>query len=147
MQKKVLMQLHESHQGAVRTKQRACLTVYWLGLDNDTDNPVMACTQCQDHLPSSTKEPLTSKLTPAQLFQELAGDFCYYDGRSYLALVDCYTDWPTIVPMGRVTSAMKLIMSMMELFCSTAILDTFRSDRGPQFMSKQFRKFSEQWGF
>ena len=28
-------QLHEAHQGMVRTKQRAHLTIYWPGLDND----------------------------------------------------------------------------------------------------------------
>ena len=125
MRKKVLMQLHESHQGAVRTKQRASLTIYWPGLDNDIDNLVMACTQCQDHLPSNTKEPMISKPTPTWPFQELAGDFCYHVDKSYLVLVDCYTDWPTIVPMGSDTSATKLIAAMTELFCRTAIPDTF----------------------
>ena len=147
MRKKVLMQLHESHQGAVCTKQRARLTVYWPGLDNDIDNLVMACTQCQDHLPSNTKEPMISKPTPTRPFQELAGDFCYHAGKSYLVLVDCYTDWPTIVPMGSDTSATKLIAAMTELFCRTAIPDTFWSDGGPQFTSKQFHRFSARWGF
>ena len=79
---------------------------------------------------------MISKPTPTRPFQELAGDFCYHAGKSYLVLVDCYTDWPTIVPMGSDTSATKLIAAMTELFCRTAIPDTFWSDGGPQFTSK-----------
>ena len=47
MRKSVLNQLHEAHQGAVHTKQRARLTVYWPGIDNDIDSTVLSCTHCQ----------------------------------------------------------------------------------------------------
>ena len=47
----VLSQLHESHQGSVRTKSRARLIVYWHGLDNDLDNIVLSCKHCQERLP------------------------------------------------------------------------------------------------
>ena len=45
MRPQILTQLHESHQGSVRTKQRARLSVYWPGVDNDIDNLVLACQQ------------------------------------------------------------------------------------------------------
>ena len=73
--------LHEAHQGMVQTKQHACLTIYWPGLDNDIDSMVSQCTQCQTHLPSHPKEPLISKPRPAWPFQEIAADFCYHAGR------------------------------------------------------------------
>ena len=82
----------QAHQGMVRTKQRARLTIYWPGLDNDIDNMVSQCTQCQTHFPSHPKEPLISKPRPAQPFQEIAADFCYHAGRNYLIFVDCLTD-------------------------------------------------------
>ena len=147
MRKSVLNQLHEAHQGAVRTKQRARLTVYWPGIDNDIDSTVLSCTQCQDHLPSNTKEPMISKPKPARPFQEIAADFCHHAGRNYLVLVDCYTDWPTIVPMGKDISSAHLIAAVRELFSRTAVPDTFWSDGGPQFTSKQFHQFSATWGF
>ena len=84
MHREILNQLHEAHQGMVRTKQCACLTIYWPGLDNDIDNMVSQCTQCQIHLPSHPREPLISKPRPARPFQEIAADFCYHAGRSYL---------------------------------------------------------------
>ena len=134
LRRSVLKQLHQAHHGAVCTKQRAHLTVYWPGLDNDIVNIVMSCAQCQDHQPSNTKEPIKSKPKPTRPFQELAADFCYHAGRN---------DWPTIIPMHRDISVSNLITAMTELFCCTAVLDTLRSDGGPQFTSKQFHRFTE----
>ena len=43
MRRSVLNQLHESHQGMARTKQRARLTIYCPGLNNDIHNVVSQC--------------------------------------------------------------------------------------------------------
>ena len=51
MHRSALNQLHESHQGMACTKQRARLTKYCPGLNNDIDNVVSQCKQCQTHLP------------------------------------------------------------------------------------------------
>ena len=74
MRPQILNDLHESHQGLVRTKQRARLTVYWPGLDNDIDNIITSCQICQDHLPSNHKEPAIFKPRPVRPFQEVAAD-------------------------------------------------------------------------
>ena len=92
MRREILNQLHEAHQGAVRTKQRAQLTVYWPGLTNDIDNVVSSCRQCQDHLPSNTKQPIIIKPKPTRPFQEVAADFCVHAGKNYFIVVDCYSD-------------------------------------------------------
>jgi len=47
MRSVILSQLHESHQGSVRTKQHARLCVYWPGMDNDIDNTILFCKHCQ----------------------------------------------------------------------------------------------------
>ena len=78
MRQETLAQLYESHQGSVRTKQWAQLTIHWPGIDNDIDNAILACKKCQDYLPSNTKEPIISKSKPNRPFQEVAGDFCSY---------------------------------------------------------------------
>ena len=57
--------------------------------------------QCQDYLPSQPKVPIIFKPQPQRPFQEVAEDFCYQAGRFYLIVVDCYSDCPTIIPMGR----------------------------------------------
>ena len=99
MCRSALNQLHESHQGMARTKQRARLTIYWPRLDNDIDNVVSQCKQCQTHLPSHPKKPLVNKPKPTRPFQEIAADFCHHAGQCYLVIVDCFTDWPTVIPL------------------------------------------------
>ena len=143
MHHQILSQLHESHQGSVRTKQRARLSVYWPGIDNDIDNTILSCQQCQDCLPSNSKEPLIQKPKPERPFQEIAVDFCSYTGRHYLIVVDCYTDWPAILPMDHDTTIPKLNTALRQSFCHTALW----SDGGPQFTCKMFKDFSQQWGF
>ena len=147
MRKQVLANLHEAHQGTVRTKQRARLTVYWPGLDNDIDNLILTCQQCQDHLPSNTKEPIILKERPLRPFQEIAIDLCSYAGHDYLITVDCYTDWPDIIPMKSNTTTPQITMALQQGFCRTAIPDVIWSDGGPQFTSSKFNQFSQQWGF
>ena len=73
----------------MRTKQRACLSIYWPGIDNDIDNIILACQTCHDGLPSNAKEPLIQKPQPVRPFQEITIDVCSYVGRVYLIIVDC----------------------------------------------------------
>ena len=137
MRREVLRHLHESHQGLVRTKQ----------LDNDIDNIISSCKQCQDHLPSNPREPIAFKPTPGRPFQELAIDFCAYAGHDFLVLVDCYTDWPDVIHMGHSTTTRHLLAVLKQAFCRSGVPDVIWSDQGPQFMSKTFRDFSVEWGF
>jgi len=101
MRRDILKQLHESHQATVRTKQQARLTVYWPSLNNNIDNVISHCLQCQNHLLSNAKEPIIVKPCPACLFEALAADFCHHRGQCYLIVVDCYTDWLNVVPMSK----------------------------------------------
>ena len=57
MRRETLVMLHEGHQGIERTKQRARHIVYWPGIDNDIDNTVRSCADCQRELLSLPKEP------------------------------------------------------------------------------------------
>ena len=144
MRHQVLTNLHEAHQRVLQTKQCSCLTIYWPGLDNDIDNIILNCQQCQDHLPSNNKE---QKPRPFQPFQEVAMDLCSYTGQDYLVMVDCHTDWPDIIPMTRNTTTSQITTALRQAFCRTAIPDIVWSDGGPQFTSNKFTQFALQWGF
>ena len=147
MRRTILAELHRGYQGIVHTKQRASLTLYWPGINNDIENMITACKQCQDHMPSNPKESLQPKPRPSYPFQEVAADFCQHAGRYYLIIVDCNSDWPTIVPMGRDITTSHLVAAVRELISRTAVPDVFWSDGGPQFRSKQFQEFTKQRGF
>ena len=68
---------------------------------------------------------MISKPKPAHPFQEIAADFCHHAGRNYLVLVDWYTDWTTIIAMGKDILSAHLISAVRELFSCTAVPDTF----------------------
>ena len=146
MRHQILQQLHASHQGMVRTKERARLIMYWPVIDNDIENLILACKQCQDSLPSNPKEPIIHKPKPVRPFQEIAVDLCSHAGQQYLISVDCHTDWPDILPMGNNTSATQLTKALRGCFCRTGVPDKLWSDQGPQFTSKTFYDFLQQWG-
>ena len=61
--------------------------------------------------------------------------------------VDCYTDWPNVVPMGKSAKTADLITALRKLFACTAVPNTLWSDGGPQFSSNQFHQFAAQWKF
>ena len=111
--------------------KRERLTIYWPGIDNDIDNLISQCQQYQYHAPTNPKEPMLTKPWPSRPFEELAADFCYHVGQCYLIIVDCYTDWLNIAPMGKNDNATTLITVLREQFL-------FWSDGGPQFTYKKF---------
>ena len=104
----MLSRLHDAHQGIARSQARARLTIYWPGIDQDIEAFVQGCRHCQDHLPSNAKEPTVSKHIPDRPFQQVAADFASYGGKQFLILVDCKTDWPDIIEMGKDTTAAML---------------------------------------
>ena len=142
----ILERLHEAHQGITRSKDRARLTVYWPGIDQDIEGYVANCKLCQDSLPSHPREPIVTKPRPSRPFQEIAMDFAYHGGKYFLVVVDCLTDWPHICPMGSNTTSSCTINVMRGLFCRTAAPDVIWSDGGPQFTSSKFQAFLKDWG-
>ena len=105
-----------------------------------------SCRQCQDHFPSNIKQPIIIKPNPTHPFQEITADFCVHAGKN-LIIIDCYLDWPTIIPMGNNITPSHLITALTTLFDQTAVPVVFWSDGGPQFTANQFQCFAEKWGF
>ena len=108
-------------------KQCTRLTIYWPGLDNEH-----GVTKCQAYLPSHPREPLISKPRPTHKRLLL----------SYLIFVNCFTDWPTVVPMGKNATALDTITATRELFSRTAVPNMFWLEGGPQFTSHRFQIFA-----
>jgi len=93
------------------------------------------------------REPLITKPRPTRPFQEIAVDFFTYGGQQFLVIIDCYTDWPEIIQMGKKTTTSHLIAALLDNFCRRGVPDTVWSDQGPQFTSHMFQAFNKEWGF
>ena len=141
----MLSRLHDAHQGVDRTQMRARLTLYWPGIDSDIEAFVKGCRHCQERLPSLPQEPMILKPRPERPFQEIAADFANHAGHEYLITVDCYTDWPEIMPMTS-TTAEATIKRFRGLFSRTAAPDRLWTDGGPQFASAKMQEFLNSWG-
>ena len=55
-------------------------------------------------------------------FQQIAADFASYGGKQFLILVDCKTDWPDIIEVGKDTTRAKLTTTLRDYSCRTAAL-------------------------
>ena len=56
--------LSQLHEGIARSQARACLTIYWPGIDGDIENYVKGCRHCQDRLPLTWDETRQRKSSP-----------------------------------------------------------------------------------
>ena len=72
----VLVRLHASHQGMVRTKQRARQTVYWPGLSNDIVKVIQNCRSCQELHASQSSEPFAMEPSSSRVFEDTSANFC-----------------------------------------------------------------------
>ena len=64
-----------------------------------------------------------------------------------LIIVECFTDWPAIIPLDHDTTSAKVTVAIRQSFCHTSIPDIVWSDGGPQFTSKIFTDFDNRWDF
>ena len=143
MRHEILSKLHESHQGSVRTKQRAQLSVYWPGIDNCIDSIILSCKHCQERLPSNPKEPLVVKPGLLGLFKRLQWIFVRMADKTFSFLL--FVAW---IGLRYSTWAETLLF----LSCSLpsdrhSAVQVHLSDQGPQFTSRLFREFAADWGF
>ena len=143
---RILANLHDSHQGINRTRERARLAVYWPRIDSDIKIVVASCKKCQADLPSLTKEPMLTRPQATRPFQELAIDLAHVNAHNYLIMVDCFTDWPSIHLLGKNTTSSVIINALRNYFSRTAVPDIVYSDGGPQFTSHVFTAFLLDWG-
>ena len=58
MQKDILHQLHQGHQGIVKTQQLARDSVYWTKVNEQIENQCKKCDACQLHQQPNVKQPL-----------------------------------------------------------------------------------------
>ena len=145
MRKEVLKLLHSSHQGIERTRQRARQSVYWPGINNDIENTVKTCQECQKLLPSLQKEPMKVEVEPTRPFQSVSTDYFDHAGKHYLIYTDRLSGWPMVQMFNQGATATKLITTLRKFFSATGVPEILRSDNGPQFTAGSFKNFLHQW--
>ena len=145
--KDVLKRLHLSHQGIERTKQRARQTVFWPCINSDITNLISSCEKCQEIRSSQPNEPMFTEITPTRIFEETSTDLFSYAGKEYLVYSDRFSGWPTIFQFNQgETKTKQIIYALRKCFADLGVPIRLRTDGGPQFTSRDFKKFMATYG-
>ena len=138
----VLRLMHLTHVGMSGMKSLARSYVWWLGIDQDIETVVKACTSCQKHgkkLPKINDHPWVKPTRPWQrVHVDFAGEF---QNNFWLLMYDAYSKWPEVIKMSHNTTATTTIKTMRSVFSRTGVPWVLVSDNGPQFISEEFKNF------
>ncbi|XP_060108066.1 LOW QUALITY PROTEIN: uncharacterized protein K02A2.6-like, partial [Heteronotia binoei] len=147
LQKRVLESLHETHPGIVRMKALARSYVWWPGMDGEIENWVRRCSTCQESRPDPPSAPATRWETTRKPWSRLHIDFAGpFQGQIFLIIVDAYTKWLEVIPVGSTSSA-AAIRALRRVLCTHGIPDTIVSDNGAAFTSGDFQAFLQRAAF
>ncbi|KAG7297849.1 hypothetical protein JYU34_018592 [Plutella xylostella] len=140
---RVLMELHESHMGIVKTKSIARSYVWWPGLDEAIEQLCRACVVCAQTAsapPHHAPQPWPSTSKPwTRLHIDFLGPI---NGLTYLILVDSTSKWIEATNMTN-TSAASVIKWLREIWARFGIPKQLVSDNGPPFTSVELKTFLE----
>ena len=101
----ILRELHESHPGISRMKSLARMVVWWPGMDQEIEEKVRSCHDCQRDRPAPAPAPLHPWEYPsrpwARVHIDLAGPFL---GHMFMVLIDAHSKWLEVIPLSSTTS-------------------------------------------
>ena len=141
----VLNHLHSGHQGANSMFERASATLYWPNYRSDIINFRAACTSCSRYQPSNPAMPPVEPETPLYPFQSICADFFALNNRTFLVLVDRYSNWISIFQLDHDNSE-GLLKVLREYFAIFGIPISFTSDGAKVFTAKAVEEFFDRYG-
>ena len=141
----LLQELHGSHPGICHMKSLARMFMWWPGMDQDIEEMVRGCAECQINRPMPPLAPLQPWKWPtrpwARIHLDFAGPFL---GQMFLILIDAHSKWIEVHPMTTITS-MATIQKLCVTFAQLGVPETMVTDNGP-FVSEEFKLFLKKNG-
>jgi len=144
LRRDILQQLHVSHLGMEKSKQRARSSVYWPNMNSAIEDLIRNCEACGKFSRNNQKEPLISTPIPQYPWEYLGIDLCKIYGRDYIVTSDYYSRFIEIDRVEPATSS-EVIKKLKAHFARYGIPEKIRSDNGPQFTSYEFQSFLQKW--
>ena len=142
----ILRELHEGHPGISRMKSLARMVVWWPGMDQEIEEKVRSCHDCQRDRPAPAPAPLHPWEYPsrpwARVHIDLAGPFL---GHMFMVLIDAHSKWLEVIPLSSTTSG-GIIENLRMIFARLGLPETLVSDNAPYFSSREFEEFLRRNG-
>ena len=116
--------------------------VYSPGLDADVKEFISRCIPCQANSRIPPPEPVKMSTLPEKVFEEISIDFYgpLPNEEKLLSLIDLYSRFPFIEIM-KVTTAVKVIERLENVFSIYGYPEKLRHDNGPPFSSHEFKQY------
>ena len=137
--------LHSAHMGYDSMMRRARDVIFWPGMSQDIKQLADSCEACQELKPRTQKETLKQHDNGEKPWVKIGLDLFEIQGRTYLVVIDYYSNFIEIELMQSITSA-KVINSLKKQFARFGIPNVMISDGGPQLSSYMFKDFTDKWG-
>ena len=147
LQSTMLKKLHHGHQGGESIIRRAREVMYWPGMQVAILQESAKCSFCASFGSALPKEPMLSHEIPQGPWKFISQDLFKQGGRWYAVTVDHYSDWFEVDLSNEDTKAASVVSVTKAHFARYGIPDTFLSDNGPQYTSKEFSNFAKTYGF
>ena len=128
---KVLEILHGAHQGCNGMANRASLNLWWPGLSKCIEKKRSVCETCNKIAPSQPSMPPTEPTRPEYPMQKICSDTAHLGGRTYIVIVDRYTNWASVYPAD---GAKGLIKALRYHFVTYGAAEKLSSDGGPEYL-------------
>ena len=146
MRLQVLDNVHEGHQGKVKSRKRAKTSVWWSSLSRELQDMVDNCKICAKHRQQRAK-PLIPKPFPERPWQVIATDLFELDNLNYLIVVNYFSRFVEVTALKKTAQSHEVIRALKGIFAGHGIPEQVRSDNGPQYASAEFTHFATEWGF
>lgn len=143
LQSQVLTFIHYGHQGIVKCRERAKVSVWWFGLSTQIEKLVRECPNCIQER-TNPREPFLKAELPERPWEFLAVDLFKYK-QWYLIVTDYYSKYFEIVPLNQLTEQI-VIAELKSIFARFGVPEVLRSDNGTQF-KKAFSDFATKYNF
>ena len=142
----VLSHLHASHAGVNVMLKRASQSMYWPGYTQDIRNYQSRCKSCRYNAPSNPSEPPNPEPDlPLYPFHTICADFFSHEGKTYLTVVDKYSNWINVMKLQKDDSR-NLIMALRQYFTVYGVCEVLATDGATVFTLRKFDKFCKLWG-
>ncbi len=146
LRRDMLTQIHRSHLGIEKCRQRARDVLFWPGMNGEISDMVSKCPICLENRSAQQKEPLLQHEMPSRPWQKLGSDLFELNGKAYILLIDYYSKYTEYTELENTRSA-TVIKWLKEQFARHGIPDILVSDNGPQYSSSDFADFANCYGF
>ncbi|CAI6354211.1 unnamed protein product [Macrosiphum euphorbiae] len=140
LQEIFLNELHSTHFGVVKLKMMVRNYFWWPQLNKHIDQLVASCSTCIKFRKEPTKSSLHVWEYPNEPGERIHADFLELNKKMFIVIIDEFSKWPEVIPMTS-TTALNTINVMREFFSRYGICQTFVTDNGPQWTSKEFQIF------